>query len=116
MARPELREHIAKREYDNHRKQIAQAKDVEDFLSNEKRKTSTEHFYLWMKREAQGLHAQCFHFGTDVAKKAERAFRHELGTPDAEFIKVGYLSGRQGLFAGEKLYHDYVEWTSHTRS
>jgi hypothetical protein len=102
----EIREYIAKREYDNHQKQIAQARDVEDFLTNEKRKTTTENFYLWMKREAQGLHAQYFQFALDVAKKAERALQHELGVPDRSFIQMGYLSGREGLFAGEKLYLD----------
>jgi hypothetical protein len=40
----ELREHIANREYENHQKQLAQARDVEDFLTNEKRKTTSENF------------------------------------------------------------------------
>ncbi|MFH0728223.1 MAG: hypothetical protein V2B19_18025 [Pseudomonadota bacterium] len=102
----ELREHIAKHEYENHQKQIAQAKDVEDFLTNEKRKTTTQSFYLWMKREAQGLHAQCFQFAYDISKKAERALQHEIGDPNVTFIKTGYLSGLEGLFAGEKLYLD----------
>ena len=102
----ELREHIASREYENHKQQLAQTKDVEDFLTNEKRKTTTESFYLWMKREAQGLHAQYFQFACDLAKKAERHCQHELGNPDATYIKVGYLAGREGLFAGEKLHLD----------
>jgi hypothetical protein len=102
----EIREHLAKREYENHKKQIAQAKDIEDFLTNEKRKKTTEDFYLWMKREAQGLHSRCFQFAYDVAKKAERSFRHELGDETATFIQMGYLGGRDGLFAGEKLYLD----------
>lgn len=102
----EIRAFIAKREYDNHLKQVAQAKDVEDFLTNEKRKKTNEDFYLWMKREAQGLHAQCFQFAYDIAKKAERAFRHELGDDSATFVQMGYLGGREGLFAGEKLYLD----------
>lgn len=85
---------------------MAQAKDIEDFLTNEKRKKTNEDFYLWMKREAQGLHAQCFQFAYDIAKKAERAFRHELGDDSATLIQMGYLGGREGLFAGEKLYLD----------
>lgn len=102
----EIRAHVANREYENHQEQIAQAKDVEDFLINEKRKKTNEDFYLWMKREAQGLHSRCFQFAYDVAKKAERAFRHELGDDAATFIQMGYLGGREGLFAGEKLYLD----------
>lgn len=102
----EIREHIAKREYENHLSQVAAAKDVKDFLENEKRKTTTEKFYLWMKGEAQGLHARYFQLAYEVAKKAERAFQHELGVPDASFLGAGYTSGREGLFAGEKLQLD----------
>ena len=109
----ELREYIAKREHEHHVKQIQQSKDVLEFLTNEQnlrtgdqRKTTTEDFYLWMKREAQGLHAKCFQFAYDVAKKAEQALHHELGNPSQGFIQLGYLAGREGLFAGEKLYFD----------
>jgi hypothetical protein len=109
----EIREHIANREHENHQKQIKQSKDVLEFLTNEQnsltgtqRKTTTEDFYVWMKRESQGLHATCFQFAFDVAKKAERALQHELGAPTQGFIQTGYLAGKEGLFAGEKLYLD----------
>jgi hypothetical protein len=109
----EIREYIAKREHEHHAKQIQQSRDVLEFLTNEEnlrtgtqRKTTTEDFYLWMKRESQGLHAKCFQFAFDVAKKAERALQYELGDPEQRFIQNGYLAGREGLFAGEKLYFD----------
>jgi hypothetical protein len=109
----ELREYIAKREYEHHLTQIQQSKDILEFLTNEenlrtgdRRKTTTEDFYLWMKREAQSLHAKCFQFAFDVAKKAEKAVQHELGKPDLRFIQNSYLAGKEGLFAGEKLYFD----------
>jgi len=109
----ELREYIAKREHEHHITQMQQSKDVLEFLTNEenlrsgdRRKTTTEDFYLWMKRESQSLHAKCFQFAFDVAKKAERALQHELGDSDSRFIQSGYLAGKEGLFAGEKLYFD----------
>jgi Tc toxin complex TcA C-terminal TcB-binding domain len=109
----EIREHIANREHENHQKQIKQSKDVLEFLTNEQnlltggqRKTTTEDFYVWMKRESQGLHAKCFQFAFDIAKKAERALQHELGAQGQGFIQTGYLAGKEGLFAGEKLYFD----------
>lgn len=109
----EIREYIAKREHEHHAKQIEQSKDVLEFLTNEqnalagdRRKTTTEDFYLWMKREAQGLHAKCFQFAYDIAKKTEKALQRELADPGQLFIQSGYLSGREGLFAGEKLYFD----------
>lgn len=109
----EIREYIAKREHEHHLTQIQQSKDVLEFLTNEQnlrtgdqRKTTTEDFYLWMKREAQALHAKCYQFAYDVAKKAEKALQHELGDSDKQFIQSGYLAGKEGLFAGEKLYFD----------
>jgi hypothetical protein len=59
-----------------------------------------------MKREVKGLYAQCFQFAFDVAKKAERALQHELGNPEVSFLQYGYLAGKEGLLAGEKLYLD----------
>lgn len=108
----EIREYIAQREHEHHLTQIQQSKDVLEFLTNEQnlrtgdqRKTTTEDFYLWMKREAQALHAKCYQFAYDVAMKAEKALHHELGD-DSKFIQSGYLAGKEGLFAGEKLYFD----------
>ncbi|WON73552.1 hypothetical protein [Nitrosospira sp. Is2] len=102
----EIREYISEHEYSNHQKQLEQAKDIEDFLINEKRKTTNANFYLWMKREAQSLHAKYFQFAYDVAKKAEQRCQYELGDAKATFLTAGYLGGRESLFAGEKLYLD----------
>ena len=109
----EIREYIAQREYEHHCKQIQQSKDVLEFLTNEQntlsgdqRKTTTTDFYLWMKRESQGLHARCFQFAFDVARKAERALQHELGDQSVRFIQNAYLAGKEGLLAGEKLFFD----------
>lgn len=53
--------------------------------------------------EARGLYGQCFQLAFDVAKKAERALQHELGDPSLSFIPHGYMGGKEGLFAGERL-------------
>ena len=63
-------------------------------------------FYTWLKREVRGMYGQVFQFAYDVAKKAERALQHELGKPDLTFLQFGYMSGKEGLLAGEKLYFD----------
>ena len=109
----EIREYIAFSEHNHHLTQIKQSKDVLEFLTNElnvlkgnRRKTTTEDFYLWMKREAQSLHAKAFQFGFEIAKKAEKAVQYELGNTDLRFVQNSYLAGREGLFAGEKLYLD----------
>ncbi len=107
----QIREAIAEKEWKNHQQQMKHAEDIEQFLSGEKnssghKKTSTQSFYTWMKREVKGLYSQCFQFAFDLAKKAERALQHELGNTELSFLQFGYLAGKEGLLAGEKLYMD----------
>lgn len=110
----QIREFIAKQDYENHQKQIRNAKEIEHFLKGEStsingtkhKKVSTQAFYAWMKREVRNLYSQCFQFAFDVAKKAERALQHELGNPDLNYIKFNYQAGKEGLLAGEKLHLD----------
>jgi hypothetical protein len=103
----QIREVIAEREWKNHQKQIALAEEIEHFLTDEKNgKKTNQAFYAWMKREVKGLYGQCFQFAFDIAKKAERALQYELGDPNLSFLQFGYLAGKEGLLAGEKLYLD----------
>ncbi len=110
----QLREAAAELELKNHKEQVRNADAIQQFLAGEGtavggqqyRKTSTQGFFAWMKREVKGLYGQCFQFAFDVAKKAERALQHELGDPGATFLQYGYLAGKEGLLAGEKLYQD----------
>ncbi len=110
----QIREAIAEREWRNHQQQIKNADEIQQFLKGEEtqvgnkkhKKVSTHSFYTWMKREVKGLYSQCFQFAFDIAKKAERALQHELGDPKLSFLQFGYLSGKEGLLAGEKLYLD----------
>jgi hypothetical protein len=86
------------------------AEECEHFLNEEgterKGKKTNKVLYAWMKREVNGLYSQCFQFAFDVAKKAERALQHELGNPELGYLQFGYLAGKEGLLAGEKLYFD----------
>ena len=96
---------MAEREWKNHQKQIAQSEAIEQFLSD---KTSNQALYLWMKRELKGLYGNAFQFAFEVAKKAERALQQELGDPSLTYIQFGYLAGKEGLLAGERLYQDIL--------
>ncbi len=110
----QIRAAMAEREWTNHQQQVRFAEEVEQFLAGEKTqagaeqhsKTSTQAFYAWMRREVKGLYGQVFQFAFDVARKAERALRQELGDPNLSFLQFGYLSGQEGLLAGERLYLD----------
>jgi hypothetical protein len=106
----EIRQAIAELELKNHRQQMKHAEEIEHFLNEEgtekKGKKTNKSLYAWMKREVKGLYGQCFQFAFDVAKKAERALQHELGNPELGYLQFGYLAGKEGLLAGEKLYFD----------
>jgi hypothetical protein len=103
----QIREAMAEREWRNHQQQIANARDIEMFLTDDRKgkRTNTD-FYTWLKRETRGLFNQCFQLAFDVARKAERALQHELGDPTRTFLQFGYSSGREGLLSGEKLLLD----------
>ncbi len=110
----QIREAIAKREWDNHKQQIKNSEEIERFLNGENtpigdkkhKKTSTQGFYTWQRREAKSLYGQAFQFAFDIAAKAERALKHELGDPTLSYLQFGYLAGKEGLFAAEKLFLD----------
>jgi hypothetical protein len=106
----QIREAIAEMELNNHRQQMKHAEEIEHFLNEEgtekKGKKTNKALYAWMKREVKGLYAQSFQFAFDVAKKAERALQHELGNPELSYLQFGYLAGKEGLLAGEKLFFD----------
>ena len=106
----QIREALAERELKNHRQQMKQAEEIERFLNEEgtekKGKKTHKALYTWMKREVKALYGQFFQFAFDVAKKAERALQHELGNPELTYLQFGYLAGKEGLLAGEKLYLD----------
>lgn len=103
----QIREYIAEREWHNHQQTMKHSQEIEDFLTNEKiGKKTNQAFYTWQKREVRGMYGQVFQFAYDVAKKAERACQHELGKPELTFLQYGYMSGKEGLLAGEKLYFD----------
>lgn len=106
----QIREAVAELELKNHRQQMKHAEEIERFLNEEgtekKGKKTNKALYAWMKREVKGLYSQCFQFAFDIAKKAERALQHELGNPQLSYLQFGYLAGKEGLLAGEKLYLD----------
>lgn len=106
----EIRQAVAEQELKSHRQQMKHAEEIERFLNAEgaekNGKKTNKALYAWMKREVKGLYSQCFQFAFDLAKRAERALQHELGNPQLGYLQFGYLAGKEGLLAGERLYLD----------
>jgi hypothetical protein len=73
---------------------------VQEFLTT---KYTNAELYSWLVTQVSALHFQAYQLAFDLAKKAERAMRRELGT-DSDLIQFGYWDSlRRGLLAGERL-------------
>ncbi len=100
----EIRKAMAEKELDNHRKQIEQAEEIEEFL---KEKYTNQELYNWMSGKISGIYFQAYQLAYDVSKRAEQAWRYELGISDSSFIQFGYWDNlKKGLLAGERLLQD----------
>ena len=105
IAAAEIRVAIAERELENHDSQIENAKEVDEYMRN--RKFTNQELYSWMVGKISGIYFQGYQLAYDVAKRAERCYRHELGLRDSNFIQFGYWDSlKKGLLSGEQLHHD----------
>lgn len=97
----DIRIQTAEKELENHKKQIENAKEVELFLED---KFTSQELYQWMKEQLFAVYKQSYNLAFDMAKKAEKAYKYEMGTETANFIQYGYWdNSKQGLVSGEKL-------------
>ncbi|MFC9439763.1 neuraminidase-like domain-containing protein [Nocardia sp. NPDC057030] len=95
---------IAQSERDNHDLQIRQAGEVDQFLTG---KFTNRELYDWMIGRLATSFFQAYQLAYDVAKRAERSYRHELGVEDSNFINFGYWDSlHKGLLSGERLMAD----------
>lgn len=104
IAGAEIRIGAAEREFDNHQKQILDAKDIAAFMLE---KYTNEELYQWQITQISHVYFQSYKLAYDFAKRAERCFRFELGLARSDYIKFGYWDSlRKGLMAGEQLQYD----------
>lgn len=100
----DIRIAVAERELTNLEQQIEDAAEVESFLRD---KYTNQELYTWMVAEVSKPYFQAYKLAYDIAKRAERAYRFELGLTDSDFIQFGYWDSlRKGLLSGERLYLD----------
>lgn len=99
-----IRKEIAEREIANHDEQIENAQEVEVVMRD---KFTSEELYSWMVGQISSVYFRTYKLAHDVAKRAERTFRFELGLDDSSFIEFGYWDSlKKGLLSGERLYLD----------
>lgn len=101
LAAAKIRKEIAENEVRNQEKQIEQAEVIEDFL---RQKFTNQDLYNWMKSQVSKVYSQAYKLAYDLAKRAERTYRHELGIEDSNIIQFGSWDNlHKGLLAGERL-------------
>jgi hypothetical protein len=104
IAAAELRINIAERELENHMRQIENSRATDEFMRS---KYTNEELYRWQMGQISGVYFQSYKLAYDLAKRAERCLRFELGVQDSSFINFGYWDSlKKGLLAGEKLQYD----------
>ena len=70
-------------------------------------KYTNQELYQWQVGQISGVYFQSYQLAYDLAKRAERCFRFELGLQDSSYISFGYWDSlKKGLLAGEKLQYD----------
>jgi hypothetical protein len=100
----EVRQAIAQRELENHDLQRESARGVNAFM---REKFTSRELYDWMATQVSTLYFQAYQLAYDTAKRAERAYRFELGIPESSFVRFGYWDNlKKGLLAGEGLAQD----------
>ena len=104
----------ALQELNNQQRQIEQASEVQNFLSN---KFTTQDLYLWMQKETTALYFKMYELAMYAARQAERAFNFERGYTTQRFIPEeiwdnlhdGLLAGERLEFAVRRMEHAYCD-------
>ena len=100
----EIRLAMAERELETLALQISQSETELAFMED---KFTRGELYSWMLTQLSTLYFQSYQMAYDMAKRAEKALRFELGKDDSDFIRFGYWDSlKQGLLSGEKLHKD----------
>jgi hypothetical protein len=105
IAAAEIRLEIAQKDLDNHDLQVRNAREVDSYMRG---KFTNGELYDWMASELSTLYFQGYGMAYDAAKRAEQAYRYELGLDDTvKVVRFGHWESlRKGLLAGERLHQD----------
>lgn len=100
----QIRLAVAEKDWENHYQQMENSSAAESFLRD---KYTNQELYGWMQGQISQVFFQAYKQAYDMAKRAEKAYRFELGVEDSSFIQFGYWDDlRKGLLSGERLHLD----------
>lgn len=100
----QIRKAVAEMELRNHKVQVEHSRQMDEAMRN---KYTNEELYEWMISEISVTYFQAYKLALEVAKRAERGYRHELGIETSTFIQPTYWDSlKKGLLAGDQLMYD----------
>jgi hypothetical protein len=104
IAAAEIRKQMADIELANHDRQKENLEKEREYMLS---KFTNQELYDWMINQLSTVYFQSYQLAFDIAKRAERCFRYELGLSDSNYIQFGYWDSlKKGLLSGEKLFYD----------
>ncbi len=104
IAAAEVRNQMAGLELRNHDRQKENLEKDQEYMRS---KFTNQELYDWMINQVSTVYFQSYQLAFDIAKRAERCFRYELGLSDSNYIQFGYWDSlKKGLLSGEKLFFD----------
>ncbi|HRD80182.1 MAG TPA: neuraminidase-like domain-containing protein [Saprospiraceae bacterium] len=102
----EIRLAIAQRELSNHRLQMEQSAEADEFMRS---KFTNRQLFHWMAGQVASIYFQTYQLAYDYARQAEQCFQLELPheAPAGGYVNFGHWDNlKKGLMAGEKLQFD----------
>lgn len=103
IASAEIRVSIAEIERENQMLQIDQAVTVDAYLRD---KFTNAKLYRWMESRMSRLYYQQYRLAYDLALKAQRALRYELGFEEESMLPDTWDPSRRGMEAASDLQHE----------
>ncbi len=95
---------LAEKERATHVVQLAQSREVADFLTG---KFTGRELYGWMVSQTAAIYFQSYKLAYELAKRCEKAYQRETADYGAAYIAYGYFDSlKKGLLSGERLHHD----------
>jgi hypothetical protein len=100
----EILKQIAEKELENFEKELEIQQGEYAYLRD---KYTNSQLYQWMITQISMVYFQAYQLAYDMAKRAEKSYRRELGLNDSSFIQFGYWDSlKKGLLSADRLIHD----------
>ncbi|MDY6824482.1 MAG: neuraminidase-like domain-containing protein [Thermodesulfobacteriota bacterium] len=95
---------MAEKDLENFETQLAIKQGEHAYLQE---KYTNAQLYQWMITQISTVYFQAYQLAYDMAKRAEKSYRRELGVTDTGFIQFGHWDSlKKGLLSADRLIHD----------